>query len=394
MNRTTLRNAFRTLHLWMGLSSGIVIFIVCLSGTIYTFRAEIERWVEPDKYYASDIEGKTIMTADSLIAKIERNLNGKLTSVMVPGDKALNWQIGIKKNNNDPAVKDAPKSKTYFVDPYTAQIVGEPGGSTSEFFGTVMKIHRWLMLGDSAGRIIVGIATIIMFFMVLTGIILWFPAKIRNIKQGLKIKTSANWKRVNHDLHNTLGFYSFGLLLIMTLTGLCWSFEWYRNGISSVLGAKVFRGRTEKPLFSNEKMAANGQINPAILLTEAERYFSYEGNSRLSIPEDGKGVITVTKSATGFFSVTGADRIQFDRFTGEALSLESFKNKPLNAKIADSIKLIHTGEIFGTVSKIIYFLACLIATSLPVTGTMIWLNKWKKKNKPVKMKWEKQKELV
>ena len=394
MNRTTLRSAFRTLHLWMGLGSGIVIFIVCLSGTIYTFRAEIERWVEPEKYYASGIDGKSIMTADSLIAKMERNINGKLTSVMVPGDKSMNWQIGIKKNSNDPAAEDAPKSKTYFVNPYTAEIVGEPGGSASEFFGTVMKLHRWLLLGDSTGRIIVGIATLIMFFMVLTGLILWFPAKIRNIKQGLKIKTSANWKRLNHDLHNTLGFYSFILLLIMTLTGLCWSFEWYRNGLSSVLGSKVFKGRTEKPMLSNEKMSANGQISAAILLSEANRHFSYEGNSRLSIPEDGKGVITVTKSATGFFSVAGTDRIQFDRFTGEVVNLESFKDKPMNARIADSIKVIHTGEIFGTASKIIYFLACLIATSLPVTGTMIWLNKWKKKNKPVKMKWQNQEELA
>ncbi len=57
----------------------------------------------------------------------------------------------------------------------------------------------------------------------------------------------------------------------------------------------------------------------------------------------------------------------------------------MNAKIADSIKILHTGEIFGTVSKIIYFIVCLIATSLPVTGTMIWLNKKKKIKTPQKV---------
>ena len=393
MTRTSVRNAFRTLHLWMGLGSGLVIFIVCLSGTIYTFRAEIERWADPEKYYAVGIEGKKIISTDSLISIMEEKVDGKLTSVMVPGDKSMNWQMTFKKANHTSA-GDAPLSKTYFINPYTAAIAGEPGGSTSDFFGTVMKIHRWLLLGDKTGRIIVGIATIIMFFMVMTGLILWFPARLKNLKQGLKIKASASWKRVNHDLHNTLGFYSFTLLLIMALTGLCWSFEWYRNGLSTVLGAKVFKGRTEKPVLSGANRSANGPVSVAVLLSETERYFPYEGNSRLSIPEDDNAAITITKSATGFFSVAGVDRVMFDRFTGEVLTMESYSNKPLNSQIADSIKLIHTGEIFGTASKIIYFLACLIATSLPVTGTLIWLNKMKKKQRNTPVNWQKQQEFA
>ena len=46
---------------------------------------------------------------------------------------------------------------------------------------------------------------------------------------------------------------------------------------------------------------------------------------------------------------------------------------------------IHTSEVFGTFSKLLYFIACLLATSLPVTGVVIWLNKRKKK-KPARSK--------
>ena len=35
--------------------------------------------------------------------------------------------------------------------------------------------------------------------------------------------------------------------------------------------------------------------------------------------------------------------------------------------------------MFNTFSKIIYFITCLIATSLPITGIFIWINKMKKK---------------
>ena len=72
MNRIKVRNAFRTVHLWMGLGSGIVIFLVCLSGTIYTFRAEIERWMEPGKYYASGIEGKSDLDCPTTLITTDR----------------------------------------------------------------------------------------------------------------------------------------------------------------------------------------------------------------------------------------------------------------------------------------------------------------------------------
>ena len=51
----------------------------------------------------------------------------------------------------------------------------------------------------------------------MTGIFLWFPKKAKNWKQGLKVKWDGNWKRINHDLHNTLAFYSLIALFIMAV---------------------------------------------------------------------------------------------------------------------------------------------------------------------------------
>jgi uncharacterized iron-regulated membrane protein len=383
MNRNNLRKWINNLHLWLGLASGLILFVVCLSGTVYTFRAEIERWIDAEKFYAKEQQGK-ILPADTIALRAAEQAGGKVTAMTIPADHRMNWQVTLKKEK--PAVKGSDsqpgetRPQTIFIDPYSGNKAGEQGGPTSEFFSTLMKLHRWLLMGDSIGRIIVGTATIIFVFMLLSGIILWFPAKLRLIRQALTVKTSANWKRINHDLHNTLGFYSFLVLLVMALTGLCWSFEWYRDGASEVLGAKVFRGRGENP--AQSKIPASGVRHASLdeIIVSTNKVFDYSGNLRLSIPENDSNAVAVTKSAVGFFASAGVDKIQFDRFSGEALRTEPFKEKPLNVKVADSIKLIHTGEIFGTFSKLIYFVVCLIATSLPVTGTMIWLNKMKKKS--------------
>src|SRR5690606_27390490 len=91
--------------------------------------------------------------------------------------------------------------------------------------------------------------------------------KWKNLKSGFKIKTSANWKRINHDLHNTLGFYACIFLVIMTFTGLFWSFEWYREAGSAVLGTKVFGNRGGGPQFVSE-----GDFNASEERTVAEIY--------------------------------------------------------------------------------------------------------------------------
>ena len=60
---------------------------------------------------------------------------------------------------------------------------------------------------------------------------------------------------------------------------------------------------------------------------------------------------------------------------------ELFRNRPFNERVAGSIKALHTGSIYGIFTKLLYFFACLVATTLPVTGTIIWIDKLKKKKR-------------
>jgi len=371
----TFRKFINDLHLWLGIGSGIVLFIVCLTGTILTFENEIVELADKDKYYVKKPVGKEPLNADFLVAKTEQELKGKVVGIEIPQEDHKAYAFSIKNK------EEKGRGKTYLIDQYNGEIKGTTESSTAAFFTTMMKLHRWLLIEGSAGKIIVGISTIIFTFLVLSGLILWFPKKIRAWKQGFKIKFSANWKRVNHDLHNTLGFYSFILLLVMSLTGLCWSFEWYRDGMSSLLGDKVFKQRNEKPLPSNPFLAGTNKAELASLLLKTENVLPYEGSYRVRFPADSAGSFIISKAKSGFLSLTAADKVQFEQYTGEVLKVEKFADKPLNEQIASSIRSLHLGDIFGTFSKILYFISCLIATSLPVTGTLIWINKMKKKSK-------------
>ena len=368
----TIRKFINDIHLWLGLASGIILFLVCLSGTLLVFEKEIK------SIYAQEMpvsaEGSK-MTIDEVVSAV--SAEGELMSITVPeGDKAYEARI------KDP--EGGRRGKAFEIDPYSGDY-REANSETplDEFFWTMFRLHRWLLFDSSIGRPIVGIATIIFFFLSLSGIVLWFPKKMKwkNFKPGFKIKFSAKWKRINHDLHNTLGFYSCIFLVIMILTGLCWSFEWYRDAGSAVMGSKIFN-RGGGPEFASEGAR---EVSAEDVLIIANGEFPHEGEITISFPNDESGVFQIRKYNSSSLSPVISDKLVIDQ-QGKILNKEIFNDKPLNERITSLIKPLHTGEIFGLTSKIIYFIACLIATSLPVTGTFIWINKMKKKPRKGKIK--------
>lgn len=369
------RKLINDIHLWLGFGSGLILFIVCLTGTIYTFRTEIDEFFNKDRYYFEKQAGAALLNTDELIRLVNTGNKGTVTGFSIPAEENRAWSFSIKPSETKG--KGNEKGMQVLVNPYSGAIISSGETSTGKFFLTIMKLHRWLLMEQSTGRVIVGIATIIFALLLLSGIILWLPRKMRYWKQGFIILFSGKWKRINHDLHNVAGFYTFPVLLIMALTGLCWSFDWYKNGMSAVLNAPVMQRGSGKPLQSVDSTGT--AVTLESVLTSAKAHLPEKGTTRVAMPDSKQGVFTVTKNNEKAFNVIGTDKVSIDQYTGSVIKIEKFSEKKLGEKIAASIKPIHTGEIFGFWSKIIYFICCLIATSLPVTGTLIWWNKRKKK---------------
>lgn len=365
----TFRKFMTDVHLWLGLASGIILFLVCFSGTMLVFEKEIESIFAEQLHVVPSSEKLSI---DELTSRMSEK--GPVSSVSIPTEASEVYEFRVKTSPED------RRGTTFMMDPYSADILKPEPSPLDGFFSIMFKMHRWLLLDTSIGRPIVGVATIIFLFLSISGIIIWFPKKWKwkAFKPGFKIKWSANWKRINHDLHNTLGFYSCIVLVIMILTGLCWSFEWYREAGSQVLGTKIFGGRGGPGITSKKTGSKVISLSEAYTISNSE--FKYAGKTSISIPQEEINVLEIRKYGDDNWSPSTSDLLVLDR-DGSVLKKELFDDKDLNVQVASLIKPLHTGEIFGTLSKIIYFLACLIATSLPVTGTIIWLNKMKKKKR-------------
>ena len=390
----SIRQFLNDIHLYAGLTCGLIVIAVCMTGTIYVYNTEIREFFDSERYFVEK-EGKVI-PLDELKSTLETQYSSQVVGFQVFGQEGRTLQFSLKKPGEENSI-------TYFVNPYSGEVVADNANKTptETFMGYLFSTHRWLLLdkvetpildsmsNQDLGRLINGIATSLFLLGVLTGIFLWLPKKAKNWKQGLTVKWSGNWKRINHDLHNTLAFYSLIALFIMAVTGPFWSFGWYKTGWQKTWDTyqapkeepKANSAQETEPIQDSLPQPTAPVVSLDELLAMANQQLPYQGNVRFTLPEDAEGDIGVSKSRIGFFARAGADQLKVIPATLEVKETILFGELPVRQQIGKSVKALHTGEIFGQLTKFLWFIACAVATSLPITGTLIWWNKRSKKGK-------------
>lgn len=377
---------FRRIHLYLSFAAGLVILICCLTGAILVFEKDLMIAFSNDRYYVEATGAK--LSADSLVKSVKKAYpDAKVNGIKVyeTSDRSAELSVAFPPKKDAKAKAEAPKPKegtkpappqrqpgfTIFVNPYTGQVLEKYSYSETGFY-TVFALHRWLLGGNnSIGKLIVGISTVIFLFILLTGIFLWWPKTKKILKQRLKIKWSAGWKRINHDMHLVFGFYSAIFLFIFAFTGLAWSFEWFNNGIYKVTGSPI---KPPPPPKSNYVADAK-KISFDKALAAAQTVYPSAEFYSVSQPKDSTEAMNVSLLGHDAAHESATDVVYVDQYSGAVLGKQAFGERSLGAQVRSSFKPIHTGSIWGTPSKIIAFIVCLFGVTFPITGTIMWYNR-------------------
>jgi uncharacterized iron-regulated membrane protein len=382
---------FRRIHLYLSLAAGLVILICCLTGAILVFEKEIQMGFNKHRYYVET--GTTRLPLQQLIQNVKDSFpKAKINSVKVydaadrsvelnvnfPPAKDAKKQVGQPQQNKSSAKPAQPQRQpgfTIFINPYTGQIL-EKYSYRETWLYSVFALHRWLLGGDdSVGKYIVGVATFIFLFILITGIILWWPKTRKILKQRLKIKWNAGWKRINHDLHLVFGFYSAIFLFIFAFTGLAWSFEWMNNSIYAVTNSPLKPPPPPKSTYTAGVKRVSPDSVLAIVKTKATEVQFYN----ISFPKDSTEAFNVSVLPKDPVHESATNAIYLDQYNGKILSQVNYEQRSLGARVRSTFKPVHTGSIWGTPSKIIAFIVCLMGVSFPITGVIMWINRTRKR---------------
>lgn len=382
MNKKLTRNRFKRsigkIHLWLGLSSGLIVFIIALTGCIYVFSNEFTNAYRKNDIYITPQE--KAISLSKLWKSTQQQLGDsyQISWVNVYNNPTKSYIFyAYKSNENGITYFDSVAYyKSVYVNPYTGKILNIYN-EKYDFFNIVKMMHWSLLLSTKIGQPIVGYSTLIFILLLISGIILWWPKNKKNLKQRLtfKWKQTTNWKRKNFDLHNITGFYISSVILIIALTGLIWAFTWFQ-ALVYIAGS----GTTTPPDLSVAQsiIIENPTLNTidTALKTTQEKYHSSNGY-RLSKPSSSTDIINVyIQQFDGLYYVN--HNLQFDQYTGKLLKERTHNDKNFGEKLIHANYDIHVGAILGIPGKIIAFFASLMCATLPLTGFLIWLGKKRK----------------
>lgn len=363
----TVKKLIGQLHLWLGLASGLVVLVVTLTGSIMVFEKEIDEYVNRDFYFTKAPSATNRLTVDSLLNNARQyDASMKITGIELD-THAADRSVLFRAKKND---------HTWYiaVDPYTGKTLGAID-QDSRFFTIVLHLHRYLLAGD-AGKIITGISCLIFLTLILTGLVLWWPKRIKMLKQRLKIKWPASGKRFNWDLHAVGGFYVHLVIFTIALTGLTWSYKWFNNAIFLAFDGKPQK-KYEAPANRHVPAIANGYFEK--VYQETNRLLAYRGAVNFNMSGKDSLAITVSKENLEASIPNVVDFLYFDRSSGQLLKERLYAKESTGTKVRRAILPIHSGSIYGWPTKLLAFFSCVVAFSLPITGLRIWLGRKKKK---------------
>ncbi|MDR0680472.1 MAG: PepSY domain-containing protein [Dysgonamonadaceae bacterium] len=360
------------IHLWLAFPLGLIITVVCLSGSILVFRTEIEETVYPERYFLEkQEEKKDKLSLEQLAALVEKQLPGETVSgFTIPSDPNRTYMASLMSNPRLPV----------YINPYTGAVVQRAQSDT--FFNKILRLHRWLLAKPTIGKPVVGYTTLFFAVILITGIILIFPSNRRKLNRIMTIRTKKGWKPFWFDLHISAGTWATVVLLALAFTGLTWSFRWYNEGFYRLLGAEApaQRHAPEQRGHSGgrERKSAGNPRNAETLMNRMH----WDVLLDKVIPENPNfKTISIRNSE---ISVTqhkrlgnsrATDTYSFNAATGEITEYIPYASQPRTNKIRGWIYSIHVGSWGGIFSKILTCFAALTGASLPLTGYYIFLKR-------------------
>jgi uncharacterized iron-regulated membrane protein len=355
------------IHLTCGVSAGIFIFVMCVTGALLSFQANILKYAESEMRTVSPKENAQKLAAREIIAKVtEAKPNVKPSGITLQNDA------------NSAAVVALGRDGQVFVNPYTGEITGEGAKNVRGFFRTIEDAHRWLALSGDArtvGKAFNDAGNLIFLFLAVSGVYIWFPRRRtwRHFKAAMIFRWQIKGKARDFNWHTVIGFWSSLILIILTLTAVVMSYQWANNLVYTLTG-------NEPPQQQQQALAPQGE-QPFILpenlneiWTKAENHGDWKSISlRLPIAKDS-AVFTIDEGR--FWNMFGRSTLTIDAKTNEVAKWESYGEQNSGRQLRSWIRFTHTGETGGIVGQIIGFLACIGGAFLVYTGISLALRRF------------------
>ena len=359
--KPALRTPLLTLHLWVGITVGLVFITVALSGAALIFRGKLERTLDPKRFIVE--AAPTRLPIDELVARATASHpSAEFISVRFYRDPTM------------PFMALFTDKQYVHVNPHTGEVLGARQ-RYGEGFGWIEGLHKYLLLEPKLGENVNGTFAFIFVALLGTGVILWWPATRRALVAGLTLNRKLSGRPWNLNLHKTVGIYVALVLLYSATSGIPISFESTR----AVLDAITFSKRDEAPTVpaaaAPEKFAGFDAVQ-----REMEKLLP--GATETYIPLPKKGLVAAYGIAAAAPHGNARSYVYLDA-SATVVRSAPYAETSLGYRLYYWMLSLHTAVAGGLVWQLVLLGGTLCVPLLAWTGIASYLRRKFRKTAPV-----------
>jgi vanillate O-demethylase ferredoxin subunit len=339
----SFRKKLLWLHTWSGLTIGLVVVFLALTGAGFVLKPQLDEVVYRDLHVVPKCDAP--LKLDQLAASAKAaHPEAKLHSIEVTTEDTASV-----------AVMFTDKDYVY-VDPCSARVLGvqnQYGG----FFGVMDWLHRFRFVPDNKlGRVLAGWAnTVFLLLLIVIGIVLWWPRNRQALKGALKFNARLPGSARTLSLHKVVGIYSALVLVVLTLTGMPIAFE----PVKDLLYKSTGYTPPTKPLSAPAAEGAKRLPIEAFWQKTRELVPHLEWVS-LRYPAKPGASYEAELLVEGMPHAIAKGYHYMDAYTGQTLRLDDYTNdQHIGRKIYLYCIAIHAGMVWGLPYQILLLLATL-----------------------------------
>lgn len=351
--KPALRTPLLNLHLWAGLSAGLVLIFIALTGGVLIFRPTLERPMDAARFVVA--AGATRLAPDELVARARvANPSAELESVRFYGDPTAPFLVYFK-------------DKRYVhLDPHTGAVLGVRR-RYGEGFGWIEGLHKYIGFAPSAlGENINGTFALVFAGIIGTGLVLWWPATRRALVAGLTLNFKLSGRPWNLNLHKTIGAFAALVLLASAFTGVPIAFD----SVKASLYPLTFSTKAPLPEVA---LTAAPFAGFTVIAERVEQLMP--GARETYIPLPKSGLVAAYAIAADAPHGTARSYAWFDGASAQLLRSQPYAQAPAGFRLYYWMMALHLGYVGGWPVKIIMLLATLAVPVLAWTGTASYLKR-------------------
>jgi uncharacterized iron-regulated membrane protein len=355
--RTFLRRALFQIHLYAGIVVALYAIVIGVTGSALVFQPQIRAWHDRGVLQTQG-KGPRISVDDAVAAVHRVRPEFMIMSIRFPASEHDTYLLSSGHMGGH----------QFSVDPYSGRVIAELQ-PPHDFLSWLQELH-FNLLGGKTGRLINGLGAAIMLLLAGTGIVIWWPGKV-HWRRALSVSWKSRWKRINYDLHNTVGFFTLLFLLVIAATGMYYS--WPKQVDALLIQVSHSQRKAAAPVANDPGRLRKLPLSELLVRAQSSVPGAWPS---MVMTGHGRAATKITLMSAGPRQYQYSSYVYLDPWRGDILRVDGVQGRSWGDTVLAWIPVLHFGTFGGgAVVYVAWMLLGLTPVLLGVSGLLMWWNR-------------------